>query len=1307
MDFVVKVSSGVYMDPVSLSILTGVFSELICSIICSTMQSSKNKLLNFLFSPRSIEAFIHDKVDFKTVIEKNIEIEDFQATVNLELFSKFLKSKEVVGIIQKMYDNNSFINEAESLSNLKNIFSLLFAKSQGNQENEELLLLGSQIFNALIEACNKAFSDSIICDESLASHEAASVYRDKNLHEDHMMLHEDNNRLLRKMNENIESIDNLTELFESKQQIQLNIIKDFLNEHNPTMALEVLNKLKTEIWDDSTYKIRYNFLRLEASANLQLYKYKKAGSCLLEALQYNSEDEKAKVNAAFGHLILGYELDSKKLALEIIKTNPSNARAHSILIKTGFYDNFEQIPSYIRDNPEVAFALSYFYYKKEELDEAKKWLEITIENETENILEARPFLASILLERVLSDPKTIPGIQLDSICLKEIERSIELFTVSWNSISDQNLQILNLHWIINRAIAKRLSGDIKGSKEDINYAFNLDSSNSQLLRFKALIEFEGGKFEKVIDLIKGDLYNEKEASNIILYFESLKKLGKSNDVITEINDFLKHNPQSDFREQLERLLIYNYLDLDNFDEARNLAKLRLQENQKDIQKNIDISYIERRVGNKEESISILNKLKTNITGSEKYAELLYLADEFLSIKQFEDACAIYEIFVDTTRITELTHKIVEAYYLSGNLEKSLKICKNLRIKFGPINHITHIELAIYNEINCLEEEKKISIEYLEHFPQDIEMKINLAVIYHKCNSFVEVDGILKDILKSFDIHSLSLEKSLNLALLLYERGAFQKAIELLYELRRNNFNDAKVHFTYITLMLYEDNQVECFHPERVCLNSVVVIEEKTGEKKKYIIENREDTDLQRNEININSELYKKIEGKCIGNKISVGHFVPEEVTITEIKSKYVYAFQESYEQFNYLFPNIPALSKISTVEKDQKEFSPETFVTKIKEITFRNMEHNEKAVKFYHEKRFTIWDVASTCGRDVYEIWSSFTKDPNLGVYCFTGNPVEQSESLSNLKRNLKLIIDPISILTLISLNIGDEILKYFGKYGVAQSTIDLFQEMKVKESRTCSRDQMSIIYKDGDIFFQQVTADSIQEKIEKLEHVLDWVRIYCDVMPCKKVLSIKREKRKEYYNLLGRAFIDTIFVASEEGNLLYSDEQIIRNVAKEEFNIYGIWTQGLLFYCRSENLIQKDLFYEKTIELANLHYYHTVIDSYILLEAAKKSSWKVNYPFINMLNMLGKKHCNEDSALNVSSQFIYLICKERISLDEFYILFFSVLNTLVDGRWYPSVINKFKIRIINTCKFFSSEAIVGILELIETWEIIYYGHCK
>src|SRR5665647_994494 len=112
----------------------------------------------------------------------------------------------------------------------------------------------------------------------------------------------------------------------------------------------------------------------------------------------------------------------------------------------------------------------------------------------------------------------------------------------------------------------------------------------------------------------------------------------------------------------------------------------------------------------------------------------------------------------------------------------------------------------------------------------------------------------------------------------------------------------------------------------------------------------------------------------------------------------------------------------------------------------------------------------------------------------------------------------------------------------------------------------------------------------------MEWIQINCEVLPCNKALSIKREKRTELDNMIGRAFTDTILIASEKGNILYSEEKIIRDIARLEFNVSGIWTQALLVYLSDDGFVEKHQYNRKTIELVDLNYHHTSINPEILL---------------------------------------------------------------------------------------------------------------
>lgn len=1283
------------MDPITTSFLTNILS----TAIYSSIRNSGNKVLNSVFDQKSIDELILSKADFETIIEENIAFEDFPEIIKMEGFPKFLRTREVSDIIQRIFEFSSLTDHnVENLDDLRSEFSLLFIRFLG-LEKDDLFTLGSQLFDVLIEACHRALSDTIRKDETLFSHEGLSKYRGKVLYDGQGRIYEE----ILTVNRNIKTvIDNSSEeLLESEYQAQLEPIKKSIKHKNPTLALESIEILKNRIWDKSSFNVKYNLLRLEASAKLLLNKYKEAGSILLEARQYNSEDEKAVVNAAFGFLLLGDKSSSRDLALEVLEKNPTNDNAHSILIQIGFEDDIEKIPSYMKENQNTAYALGNHFYKKGNIDEAKKYLKIAIENEEENILEIRPFLASILIDRVLSDSQSIPGFQLNAKHKFDIEESVDLFTFAWDSISDHNLKILHVDWILKKAVAKRLLGDLEGAEVDINFAFEINSSDPEVLYFKALLEFEHGEFEKIVLSFKDNLSTKNKVESLFLYFEALRKLGKNEQIVAEINDFLEKNPQSENKDYLERLLIYSYLELNRFPEAQQLAEPRLHEEPNNIQKIIDLAQVMKKSGDINEAISLLNRAKSSISSSSKFTDLMVIADEFFKIKLFEEACEVYEAFVDITQVTEQTHKMVEAYYRFGDIGKSLEICKALRDKFGPIIHITQIEIAIYHEINDLEKAKTVLTEYIECFPKEYDMKLDLAILNQKCNNYIEVDDFLEIY---FDLNSLSIENCINLAILFNERGFFQNAIDILYELRRNNYGNEKVHLAYTNLMLFKSDHEEWLYPEEVGINTVVVIEEPTGKEINYIIEDRKDADAEKKELNVENEFSKILLGKRKGDKIVLKTPIPEEASaIKEIKSKYVHALQQSLEDFNYLFPKNQALYKMSVSKKGEDGISPDG-LEKIKEIARLNSEHNKKVIGLYLEKRLTVWNVSKFCHKNVFDIWFDFTKDPDLGINCSVGSHSERMDAFNHITTDLRLVIDPLSLFTLFTLDIGDTIINCFGKMGVAQSTIDLFQQAILEQSRMYCKDHGVLTCNGDAVCLQEVSEESIMRRIEKLKCILEWTLKNCEILPCKKALSIKREEKKKYDMLIGRAFVDTILISCEEGNILYSEEKGLRDIAKEKFDTYGIWTQALLAYCLNRGFIEKSQYNKKIIELANLYYYHTSIDSEILVEAAKKANWKLAYPFINVLKILDGKNCDENSALNASLHFIRLIWEEQIPIEDFDLLFMSTLNTVVSGRMSPeTIIYKLKIMITNRLDLFSLEDGIEIFELIKKWEMNYY----
>ena len=93
----------------------------------------------------------------------------------------------------------------------------------------------------------------------------------------------------------------------------------------------------------------------------------------------------------------------------------------------------------------------------------------------------------------------------------------------------------------------------------------------------------------------------------------------------------------------------------------------------------------------------------------------------------------------------------------------------------------------------------------------------------------------------------------------------------------------------------------------------MVFLKRNDEQKYYILDNREDADLSRDEVNDKSAIYKKLIGKKKNDKVDLleNDYIKESWEITEIKSKYIHALHISMETINENFPEEKSFQKIT------------------------------------------------------------------------------------------------------------------------------------------------------------------------------------------------------------------------------------------------------------------------------------------------------------------------------------------------------------------------------------------------------------
>ena len=241
---------------------------------------------------------------------------------------------------------------------------------------------------------------------------------------------------------------------------------------------------------------------------------------------------------------------------------------------------------------------------------------------------------------------------------------------------------------------------------------------------------------------------------------------------------------------------------------------------------------------------------------------------------------------------------------------ALEICQSLDKAYGLSAHRAEMESAIYEEIDNLPAAKSVCQEYLASSPENFTTKLRLAVINFRTNSFGELDHFLKS---PIDPSKLSLKNRILLAQLYAARNFGKELLDTIYETRRTHFGESDAHGSYVVLFFSREKGLdEWLHVDGVAANTAVCIEDSSGKRTWYIIDDRDDADLRRGEINPRHPLARVLTGKSTGEEIVLreSRLARECGRIVDIKSKYIHALHETLESFPRWFPDATGLERI-------------------------------------------------------------------------------------------------------------------------------------------------------------------------------------------------------------------------------------------------------------------------------------------------------------------------------------------------------------------------------------------------------------
>ncbi|MEQ9237772.1 tetratricopeptide repeat protein [Coleofasciculus sp. E2-BRE-01] len=1133
--------------------------------------------------------------------------------------------------------------------------------------------------------------------------------------------------------------ENLTDERHSRIEYGCNL----LNQDKPKQALEYLTDLKTELWHKADAIIKYRLLANIGMARQELGQIAEAAAAFLEARQYNEKDEQALALAAVGYMFQKEYNLAEKLVQDVLQKNPANSIAHCLRVKmcpaTDSLENIiNKVPSPYRNNYSVMAALGQAALDRNLYTQAEEWFQTAINQSEGNANTIKVLLGITLMKLVVHDCPIIGAGQVNEVNRKKLEQARELFTevLGHTHPITSDLTSTKFTAIVNRSSVLRLLQNPDEAIQDIEIALQVEPENPKLIKQRALLAYEKGDKVQAIKYLQRILANRETSEASLLAASLMIGEGQFTEAQNVLDDFLSKDNDEYFKTTAKQLWLELYIKTTDYENAKHLSKSLLDEEPNNILYLVSKIRLSLRTGEEENISELIDRAKSSVgknndlLGQMEFADLL-----FYELKDYRDAAEVYEHFVDKTLNNPLTHRLLTAYYNGGDYGAALDLCQQLLNRYGAIAEVSEMATIIYEIIDDLPKARQVCTEYLRLFYDDVSMQLRLALINYYTDCLDDLDRFLDS---SPSIDNLSLEACQNLIWLYKVRERWHHCFEVLYETRRRFFKEGQVHAFYV-ISYSEGMQRQLQIPnidesdintlpvkmlfsgmtiatspllEKSCKDSLervtngcgVLLRDEFNSERWYILDDRPDVELARQELDRNQPLYQKLLDKNLGDEIVLaedefGILDKKTVTIVAIKDKYFAAAKQSLDLLDTL-PNIKGFRSVPVPISEDYGIDPK-FFQGLQEMLKQHEENFNRAKSDYRTGKIPLPlnTLAIVINKNPVKLWEMLVYGSEPYIHCWSNFQEKFDDSLARLKKGGLVIIDLVSLLTFYILGIADSVVQTLGKFGIAQSTLNLLRQ-EVEKCQGIKSDGESILCTiNGQLVRQEFTLENAAKRKAYFEQLICWVRNNCYILPCRQALTISRDERAKRNEVLGFSSVDTLLIASEPNRILYSDDQWLRYFAYTESGVGGVWTQVVLKYCLQQKSINEEKYRNAILQLIYWGYNYTIVDADILLEGARQAEWNIKTQYLAVLKVLEDQRTSADYVIFVATDFLDKLYNEDIIPHYRDYLILKLLTAITAKRSKSRILKRLKLRLKDRFGLLYISRYQELLQLIQIWQ--------
>ena len=1008
------------------------------------------------------------------------------------------------------------------------------------------------------------------------------------------------------------------------------------------------------------------------------------------------EDPKALANVALIKYLLGEASIGLSYIKQAYQLDPSNVHAVNILaqfyIDDGQYEEAKCLfTDDILQDPSCMITFGFLLQDCGETDQARLWFRKaadTSPNDPEILMAYAAFLFMPIIDQLQAGALSpIELAQDQKNQLIESEKYLNQAGDILKTSEEPNRYILTL---INKSGVRLALQDAQQALSLTEEALEIDDTDHLCWTNKGMSLIQLRRFDEAESAYVQALDN---GSDLIPTTQKLAACRifqeRFDDAISTIRTILPEGEEENVDDStlpLVMTLLEAFIEGKHFDHAESLLDTLLTILPNDPRILVGYGDLKNKSGELEAAEDFFLQAVRYADRSDKTYSLFKLAQFYLYHKDYEKAEKTLEPIVNLEINNLYLKQYLDCLGTQGKLGRCVEIASNLRQKRLGDADLLHIEAISLENLGQLQNALQLYSELLEIEPPSSRYHIRKGICYYRLGNVNSAEALFR---KALELGIDDPREKMMIAQTFSSLRHSWEAITLAYDALQEAIDDPQMHLAYLSLFLQRSPDVQ----DRLDITAIdvdieVTFQRNENEPQTYLIvsDSKEHTSV--NELKVSSRLAQLLLGNAKDDIITYTDPQGSDVIlkILETKSKFVVAFQKIFSQYNTRFLDQEGLEEIRIRGEDFSEF-----FRKIDQVA----EQTDLAIENYRTLQIPISSFAHMLGRDLFTIWFGLTNTPDLKLRSAFGDEEEKQEEYKLALNSNEIVIDLISLFTLKLTGILELIPRMFNNVYVHQHSLDELNQIIEFYTPTGDGRRRSIGRIGDQYIANEESEESVQNKRSFLQDILQFIFDETNVSGLRSEQTIISD---ELVDFIGKSPANSLVLAKEKSIPLYSDDRVLRRLAKE-YEVKGFWTQNMLRAAMEKEFLNS-LEYRGIIQILLTNNYDFIaINHDDILYALKNSHFDVSHAnFVKTISTLKPATAVTDQAVNICAKVVKEIWLDPIrQLLVKRDILFALLDILTEKRDKVLIARLFIEAVdvqFNLIQLYRDE----VINLIETW---------